>query len=208
MAYFSLYLNWEVVFMRVHSLRGALHGSVLLGAALSCGGAGAMAQNSDVNLALHANGHTTAAEIGVPEYPGAKPYKESSNDSAVDLGFTFGDTNFRLMAASYVTGDSPAQVLAFYRKPLARYGDVLECDHGKPVGQTAVARSGLTCSDQEGDHLSVGGHVGSSSDRELRAGAPHKFRIVGIDESHPGSTRFGLVYVELPKDKDSGGKSK
>jgi hypothetical protein len=169
----------------------------------------AIAQNSDVNLALHANSHTTAADIGVPAYPGAKLYKQPDSDSsAVDLGFTFGDTNFRLMAASYVTADSPAQVLAFYRKPLSRYGDVLECDHGKPVGSLTVARGGLTCSGQEGNNLHVNGSADSSTDHELRAGTPHHFRIVGIDESAAGSTRFGLVYIELPKDKDSGDKSK
>lgn len=174
-----------------------------------CGGGPSRAQSSDVNLALHAKGHTTAADIGMPEYPGAKPYKErgKDNDSAVDLGFSFGETNFRLMAASYVTGDSTDQVLAFYRKPLSRYGDVLECDHGKPVGKLTVARSGLTCSSQSGRDVHVNGSGDSSNDRELRAGSPHKFRIVGIDESHTGSTRFGLVYIELPKDDDKDGKS-
>lgn len=167
-----------------------------------------VAQSSDVNLALHANSHTSAAGIGVPAYPGAKIYKNPDSDSAVDLGFTFGDTSFRVMAASYVTGDSPSKVLAFYKKPLSRYGEVLECDHGKAVGALTVARSGLTCSDEKGDHMQVDSHVDSSSDHELRVGSPHKFRIVGIDESHTGSTRFGLVYIELPKDKDSDEKSK
>jgi hypothetical protein len=180
----------------------------LLAAIFFGGGAASVAQNSDVNLALHANSHTTAADIGVPAYPGAKAYKKPDSDSSVDLGFTLGDTNFRLMAADYVTTDSPAQVLAFYRKPLSRYGEVLECDHGKAVGALTLARSGLTCSDEKGDHMQVDSHVDSSTDHELRAGSPHKFRIVAIDESHTGSTRFGLVYIELPKDKDSDEKSK
>jgi hypothetical protein len=167
-----------------------------------------MAQNSGLNLALHANSNTSAADIGVPAYPGAKIYKNPDSDSAVDLGFTFGGTNFRLMAASYVTGDSPAQVLAFYRKPLSRYGEVLECDHGKPVGALTVTRSGLTCSDEKGDHVQVNGQANSSSDHELRAGSPKRFRLVGIDESHAGSTRFGLVYLELPKDTGSDKPSK
>jgi hypothetical protein len=34
----------------------------------------------------------------------------------------------------------------------------------------------------------------------LRAGTPHQYRVVGIDKSQPGSTHFGLVYVDLPKD--------
>jgi len=38
--------------------------------------------------------------------------------------------------------------LAFYRKPLSRYGEVLECDQSKPVGSHIVTRDGLTCSDE------------------------------------------------------------
>jgi hypothetical protein len=41
---------------------------------------------------------------------------------------------FRLLVASYLTSDSPAKILEFYRKPLAHYGEVLECYKGKPVG--------------------------------------------------------------------------
>jgi hypothetical protein len=182
-----------------------LSGFTLLAAGLFCGGTASSAQSSDVNLALHANGHTSAADIGVPAYPGAKLWKDADSDSAVDLGFTFGETTFKLMAASYVTSDSPEQVLAFYRKPLSRFGEVLECNHGKPVGSLTASRSGLTCADQQGDHVGVGSN---SSDHELRVGSPHRFRIVGIDGSHPGSTKFGLVYLELPKDKDSDEKSK
>jgi hypothetical protein len=194
--------------MRLRSFLFTAHTSVGLSAAMLLCGAAAAAQNSDVNLALHAKSHTSAADIGVPAYPGAKVYKEPDSDSAVDLGFTFGDTSFRVMVASYVTADSPAQVLDFYRKPLSRYGEVLECEHGKPVGALTVTHSGLTCSDQKGDNVHVNGHASSSTDHELRAGSPHRFRLVGIDEAHAGSTRFGLVYIELPKDSDSDKPSK
>jgi hypothetical protein len=153
------------------------------------------AQNSGVNLALHANSNARAADIGLPVYPGATLYKDKDNDAGADLGLTFNDFHFSLLAVNYLTSDSPSQVFAFYRKPLSRYGEVLECDQGKPVGNLTVTRSGLTCGDLQGNS-----DTGSSSDHELRAGSPQKFRIVGIDESHPGSTRFGLVYLDLPKD--------
>ncbi len=154
-------------------------------------------QDSGVNLALHANSHASAADVGLPTYPGATLFKDTDNDSAANLGLTFGDFHFSLLAVSYVTSNSPAEVLAFYRKPLSRYGQVLECDHGEAVGALTVTRSGLTCGDDSKDH-----NTNSSTDHEIRAGSPHQFRIVGIDESHPGATRFGLVYVELPKDSE------
>ena len=162
----------------------------------------ARAQSSGKGAELHANGQATAADVGLPAYPGATLYKEPDSDSsAVDMGLTFGDFHFRLVAASYQTGDSPARVLDYYRKPLARYGDVLECDHGKPVGTLTVARSGLTCSSSDGGHVDVNGN--SSDDHELRVGTPNKFRIVAIAEQHSTQTRFGVVLVELPKDSDA-----
>ena len=163
------------------------------------------AQDSGFNLSLHANDHATAAEIGLPDYPGASLYKEKDNDAAFDLGYSYGDTHFRLMVASYITSDSSAKVLDFYRKPLSRYGEVLECNGGKPVGNLTRTRSGLTCSDEQGGHVQVNGHS-DSNDHELRAGSPHDFRVVGIDKAEPKSTRFALVYLQVPKDKDSASK--
>jgi hypothetical protein len=43
---------------------------------------------------------------------------------------------------------------------------------------------------------------GSDSGHELRAGTPEQFRIVGIDNTEKGQTRFGLVALVLPKDDD------
>jgi hypothetical protein len=171
----------------------ALSATVLTLAIVLIGGAVCRGQDSGVNLALHANSHTRAADIGLPAYPGATLYKDDG-DSGADLGLTAGDFHFSLLAVKYVTSDSPARVLAFYRKPISHYGEVLECDQGKPVGTLTVTRSGLTCGqDEKGD-------TNSSKDHEIRAGSPHQYRIVGIDDSRPGSTRFGLVYLELPKD--------
>lgn len=166
----------------------------LLGTTLSAGVA--LAQDSGKGFELHANGSATAADVGLPVYPGSKLSKSEGNDAAVDMGFSFGNTHFRLVAANYITHDSIAQILDFYRKPLARYGDVLECDHGKAIGATQTARSGLTCGDRNGDQV-------SSENHELRAGTPDKFRIVGIGEREGAAIHFGLVYVETPKDTES-----
>src|ERR1700722_11047993 len=92
-------------------------------------------QNSDFNLDVHANSHATAKDIGLPEYPGATPYKDKDSDSsAADLSLLLNSFHLGVKAASFVTSDSPERVLEFYRKPLAKYGEVLECNHGKPVG--------------------------------------------------------------------------
>ena len=170
-------------------------------------------QNSGFNLALHATSHVTATDIGLPDYPDATLYKNpdknnSDNDSAVDLGFSFDNIHFTVKAAEYVTHDSPAQVLAFYRKSLSHYGEVLECKDGWAVGTLTVTSSGLTCGDHDSGNAESKGNGESSSDHELRAGRPHRYRIVAIDEPHSGSTRFGLVYLELPRDNQGDGTTK
>lgn len=55
----------------------------------------------------------------------------------------------------------------------------------------------LTCGDK--GHVQINASD-SSTDRELRAGTPLRFRIVAIDNSVAGQTKFGLVALELPKD--------
>jgi hypothetical protein len=156
-------------------------------------------QNSDVNLNVHANSHATAKDIGLPAYPGATPFKDKDSDSSsADLLFLLNSFHFSLKAASYVTTDPPDQVLEFYRKPLSKYGQVLECDHGKPVGAFTVTKSGLTCGNGKKGSVTVNGSDGG---HELRAGTPNQFRIVGIDSAENGKTKFGLVALVLPKDE-------
>jgi hypothetical protein len=166
-------------------------------------------KDSDFNLALHANTHVTASDIGLPEYPGAAPYKnpdDKDSDSAVDLGFSFGNVHFLVKAASYITHDSPAQVLNFYRKPLSHYGQVLECDRGRPVGSMKLTPTGLTCNDDPG--VTSGSKDDSSGGHELRAGRPNRYRLVGIDMANAGTTRFGMAYIEMPKDSDENNQTK
>lgn len=158
------------------------------------------AQNSDFNLDMHANSHATAKDIGLPVYPGATPFKDKDSDSSsADLGFLLNSVHFSLKTVSFVTTDSPEHVLEFYRKPLGKFGEVLECDHGKPVGSLTVTKSGLTCGDRKNGHMTVNG---SDSDHELRAGTPEHFRVVGVDNTENGKTKFGLVALMLPQDED------
>lgn len=159
------------------------------------------AQNDSGGFELHANKVVTVKEIGLPMYPGARAHKDPDNNS-VDMGFTFGDTHFRLLAAEYLSDDSPQHILDFYRKPLSLYGDVLECDQGEPVGSLTKTSSGLTCDSKSDDSMKVNGM--SSDGRDLRSGTPERMHIVGISKPENGQTRFGLVYLELPK--DSGNK--
>ena len=112
--------------------------------------------------------HVTAKEIGLPVYPGATRFKEKDNDSSSgDLLFLLNSFRFSVKEASFVTRDSQQQVLEFYRKPLAKFGEVLECDHGRPVGSLSVTKGGLTCGDRKNGGVTVNE---SDDDHELRRG--------------------------------------
>jgi len=159
------------------------------------------AQNNGVHLEMHANENVSASAIGLPHFPTSHSYKGESKDSAADVGFTLGDVHFRVMTSQYETNASMDQVIDFYRQPLARYGEVLECEHGKPIGDRKSTKEGLTCADSRGPHSHV--KANDDSSRQLRSGTPERYRVVAVWPSESGSTNFSLIYLELPKDDDS-----
>jgi hypothetical protein len=150
---------------------------------------------------------TTAADVGLPLYPGATPYKDPGSEDhsgSANVSMSFGSFHLKVEAVSYQTPDSPEKVFAFYRPALAQYGDVLECDGNKPIGQPAVASSGLSCSDDDKNskiHVkdSNSNELNNHHGHQLRAGSPHAFRLVEVDTNHSGLTKIGLVYLELPR---------
>ena len=178
--------------------------SVLAAACVLCTQSARAQDNSNFHLELNASGDATAQDVGLPAYPGAQLYKKPHDDGSVAFGFSFGDTKFEVKVASYETAANRDEVLAFYRKALHRYGQVLECRNDKPVGKLAVTSTGLTCDDNDSDakgKVNLNAKGDSDSDLELRAGRPHRYRIAALDDdSDPGMTKFSLVYLETPKD--------
>ena len=74
---------------------------------------------------VHVNtDQTSAADLGLPVYPGAKPIRGDDKHKSADVHLGFGDWQLRVKAVSYGTPDSKDKVSAFYKKALARFGDV------------------------------------------------------------------------------------
>lgn len=138
---------------------------------------------------------TVLQEIGLPEYPGATLVKNDKDKGAADVNFSFGSFHLKVNAASYRTTDSPDMVMAFYRKALAKYGDVIECRNYKTVGTPARTSEGLTCDDNSGHHISVSDDLTGKS--QLKTGSKQHQHIVEIDQDGSG-TKFGLVALDLP----------
>jgi hypothetical protein len=158
---------------------------------------------------IHVNtNETTAADLGLPVYPGAQQRADDDKHKSADVHLGFGEWELRVRAVSYSTSDTQEQVTAFYKKALGRYGDVITCQGNAPVGTPTKTSEGLTCEDNNGKSVKVNrGDYGSTTDGpELKAGSRRHQHIVGFEDPKDGQTRFALVALDLPAglDKDSG----
>jgi hypothetical protein len=144
---------------------------------------------------------TTAADVGLPVYPGAKlsTDKGKDNDKSADIHFGFGDWQFRLKVVKYQTSDSSDQVLAYYKKALGRYGNVIQCSGHNAVGSPSVTSEGLTCDDSGKSR-----QVNLDMSQSLKAGSKHHQHIVGIEKSEGDETVFSLVELDLPTSSEDG----
>jgi hypothetical protein len=153
------------------------------------------------SMHVKTNESANLAGLGITVYPGAVPEKDSGDDTgSADINMNFGSFHLGVRAASYKTPDDQDRVLDFYRKDLARYGDVIECRGDNPVGEPSHTSQGLTCSDNGHNGHNVNVHPGSKL--ELRAGSPDHQHIVAVDPKD-GGTKIGLVALDLPEHHDS-----
>jgi len=108
------------------------------------------------SMKVKTNDNVDTSSIGITAYPGAVPVKDQDKDDdhSADINLSFGDFHLGVKAAGFQTSDQPDKVLAFYRKDLARYGDVIECKGDSPVGAgsethqhivSIEAKNGGTC---------------------------------------------------------------
>jgi hypothetical protein len=132
---------------------------------------------------------TTAKEVGLPVYPGAKPHKDDKDDSAaVQMGIWGSTFGFKLAVMKMESNDAPEKIAEFYKKALAKYGTVLNCSdpsQKKNAKNKAGSSNQLDCGD---DKPEKGGLV-------FKAGTKEKQHVVGIQAYGQGSL-FQLVYVE------------
>ena len=101
----------------------------------------------------------------------------------------------RIKALSYHSDDSADKIAVFYRDALKKYGDVIQCEHDRPVGTPTQTSQGLACDNNKSNHMSVGGS--GSGKMELKTGSQQHQHIVAIDPDGHGS-KIGLVVLDLP----------
>ena len=198
--------------------------SLLAGLALAAGLAGCRvnvekgANGEDKNVqvdtpfgGIHVNtNQTTAADLGLPVYPGARQVADNDKHKSADVHLGFGEWELRVRAVSYATADSQEKVAAFYKKALGRYGDVITCQYNSPVGTPTTTSEGLTCEDGGNGNVKIdqGDYRVGKGNLELKAGSKRHQHIVGFENPKDGKTLFALVALDLPAVVTQSGEEK
>lgn len=162
---------------------------LMLSLAVSACGAGENGSGSR-GLDVKITDEATPADAGLPAYPGAKPYKDSGQSSSgANVGFSTPLFGIKVVGMNLETGDQPDRVAEFYRKALAKYGQVLDCSDAANVSpeRDDDESNVLTCdsSDVDSKHSVV-----------FKAGTKDDHRIVAI-KPHGAGSRFSLVHVNV-----------
>ncbi len=153
-------------------------------------------ENKNVDIrtplgALQVRTNPTPAQIGLSVYPGAKQKVEGDDRNAANVNISSSMFGVKVLVIAYHTDDPPEKVIAYYKKDLQKYGNVLECKgHGHEDAELDLGHhenekpKPLTCGDDKGDGKSV----------ELKAGMSDNFHLVAVDPKDKGSD-FAIVYV-------------
>jgi hypothetical protein len=152
-------------------------------------------ENKNVDIrtplgALKVRTNPTPVEIGLSVYPGAKQKVEGDDRNAANVNISSSIFGVKVLVIAYHTQDPPDKVIAYYKKDLRKYGNVLECKgHGHEdtdldLGHHDHKPKPLTCSDDKGNGKGV----------ELKAGMSDNFHLVAVDPKDNGSD-FAIVYV-------------
>jgi hypothetical protein len=132
--------------------------------------------------ALNVNTDANVKEAGLAVYPGAKPNPKPEGDhNSANVNISSSLFGVKVVALEYVSDDAAEKVADFYKKELAKYGDVLDCENG-------VSEHGdqLTCADSQ----KHGRH------RELAVGTKERRHMVSVRPDGTG-TKFALVYIQV-----------
>ena len=145
------------------------------------------------------------AAIGMSTYPGAVAWKDDAAEAkdhdnhSADINLSFGDFHLGVKATALRSTDSQDKILAFYRKDLARYGEVIECKGSTTIGTPTRTSQGLTCNTDENHGKGV--HISEGNELELRAGSETHMHLVEVI-SKDGAQKIGLVALDLPTHLD------
>jgi hypothetical protein len=145
---------------------------------------------------LHVSEQADIRDAGLTLYPGAKPApKEDGDDKkSANVNLSLPGFSLKVVAAEFVSDDSPEKIIAYYNKDLQKYGKPIQC-HG--AWSDADSKAGK---DEVSKPVSCGNNNGGDA-VELKVGTEGNQHIVSVKPNSQGS-RFALVYVRMHTGKD------
>ena len=148
---------------------------------------------------LHVDEQPDIRGAGLAVYPGAKPAPKDSGEEKKSANVNISVPGFALkvVAAEFLSDDSPDKVIAYYSKELQHYGKPIECHgrwNGGAVGVNGDKHDGLS------KPVSCRANGGGDS-VELKVGTEGNQHLVAIKPDGKGA-RFALVYVRTHTGSD------
>lgn len=133
-------------------------------------------------------GATDVKDTGLSLYPGARSAKESDDEHhSANVNISSSLFGLKVVALKFQSDDPSDKVLAFYRKEMGKYGNVVDCTGGFNMNFHHRDKDAeVTCNDHSGP--------GHEYKEELKVGTENNQRIVAIKPRASGS-EFTLVYV-------------
>lgn len=157
---------------------------------------------------IHVNEQPDIRETGLPLYAGARPAPDDKGEDNKSANVNISGMGFalRVVAAEFLSDDSPDKIIAYYDKELQRFGKPIQC-HGRWNGGDVHAE--LHGNDKEKDKDKDGNRSkpvsckdnGSGDSVELKVGTEDNQHIVAVRPDGKGS-KFALVYVRTHAGKD------
>jgi hypothetical protein len=145
------------------------------------------------SISVH-EGAVDAKDIGLPAYPGAQPatgHGDGDDSDNANVNIASPLFGVKVVVQKFETNDSPDKVLAFYQKPMGKYGKVIQCSGGYHGGYHHHEKdSPVSCDNSEG-----------GSEKELKVGTENDQHVLAVKPRGNGS-EFTLVYVRAKEKND------
>lgn len=148
---------------------------------------------------LHVSEQADIRDAGLTVYPGAKPAPKDNSDDEKSANVNLALPGFQLkvVAAEFLSEDSPEKITAYYDKELQKFGKPIECRGEYRLGWNVDAHK-----NDDLDRPVACDKSGSGDRLELKVGTEGNQHVVSVKQNNKG-TRFALVYVRMHTGKDS-----
>jgi hypothetical protein len=146
---------------------------------------------------LHVSEQADIRDAGLTIYPGAKPAPKDNGDDkkSANVNLSLPGFSLKVVAAEFLSDDSPDKIIAYYDKELQKYGKPIQCHggwnggHVNYDGKDKMSQPVACGNDTSGDAV------------ELKVGTEGNQHIVSVKHYSQGA-RFALVYVRMHTGSD------